>query len=568
MVPLYEKALSAAISNNDNWDSAKKIYNVFRNHDINGDALTRKKLWDFYASWRPDTKVELTLAEYSWLLEIAAEYKANGEDLTARFQRIKSLFDNLIQAGLKPNKKLYWNVMRALSSDRYSSIKWRQLMLENNLMSEDQVGPTITDTVWSQYAQIEEFCDAGNLASAVELYEHVLQNFSKFHIFPSTFTKLVSLSLKERKIPFIEKVITDTITSLTSSKTPANSIFFKNVLRIGNNIGTRFKRSNLLFLVQQVSMQYLKRVDKNFESAMEIIAAQPAKIEQLLTLRKSLEPDFKPTGQLAKAAVGDLTEKSKPSDCIEYYNKCKSYNKPISLNNYKLIVGAFKELKQYDKVLQTFEECVDETKANTDLFNHVMQIFAELGDANQSLKVFKVMQQQGIKPDQKTYTLLMYIYSNLQQEPSKAESLITNSQELGLELLPTHYETILDGYCESKDTLKVLEFLDRSQQQNMQTPKQFIAAIACLSKNGEFDLAQELFETFTQKCNHDLILDANEPKQSIANIILKAMLEKDLDMGLVQYKEYQGRGLANSESLELVKAICETKGCPDLAKNI
>ena len=288
MIPIYEKALSAAIKNENRWVQALKIYNVFICNEIRGDFATRKKLWELYINNQDPKNSKLDSATYGWLLELAAENKAEGDGLTLRFISIKKVFDDMMASNLKPSKKLYWNIMQALAADRYSSLKWRQLMLDNNILTSEQAGPEIVHNIWSHFAMIEEQCENSDLEKAIELYEEVLKSFPNFHLFPSTFTKLVSLAVKNRKLPFAEKVITDTILQLTKSKAQRNPVFLKNVMRIGCNLGLHYKRNSLVYLVQEQSIKYLGKVDKNFEASLTLLAGQPDRIEKLTKLKRTL----------------------------------------------------------------------------------------------------------------------------------------------------------------------------------------------------------------------------------------------------------------------------------------
>ena len=288
MTPIYEKALSAAIKNEYRWDQALKIYNLFVGNEIRGDFATRKKMWELYIHNQDPKNSKLDSATYGWLFELAAENKAEGEGLTLRFRSIRKVFDEMMASNLKPSKKLYSNTMQALATDRYSSLKWRQLMLDNNIFTSEQVGTEIGRNIWSHFAMIEEHCENSDLEKAFELYEEVLKSFPNFHLFPSTFTKLLSLAVKNRNFPFAEKVITDTILKLTKSKEQRNTIFLKNVMRIGSNLGLNYKRNSLVYLVQEQSIKYLGKVDKNFEVSLTLLAGQPDRVEKLTKLKRAL----------------------------------------------------------------------------------------------------------------------------------------------------------------------------------------------------------------------------------------------------------------------------------------
>ena len=251
--------------------------------------------------------------------------------------------------------------------------------------------------------------------------------------------------------------------------------------------GFKGRRPELIYLAQETFMKFAKKVDKQFDAAIAYLRGSSDKIEKLVALRQKIEPNYVPSSNVIDATVGEIKSDTSYLDRIEFYKNCRKHGKPISSHQYSLIFEALQAENQTDKILSIFDECIDQGKANVDLFNQAIQIFAKTKQAENALKLYHVMQSESIPPNAGTFSLLIYIYSNLKHQMDKAEEILGKMEQYGIKPQIAHFETLLSGYARENNLDKIIELLERSHHEKLQSEQQFKTAITTFSKNKKFD---------------------------------------------------------------------------------
>jgi len=194
------------------------------------------------------------------------------------------------------------------------------------------------------------------------------------------------------------------------------------------------------------------------------------------------------------------------------------------------MIDALVVAQQVEEALVLFNEWKAKVHCDTIIYSTLIKGFANLGDADRALAVYKEMRAAGVKTNHIVYSSLINAHTR-NGLMARAEGLLNDMQTEGCQANAITYSSLIKGYCVQGDVAAALRLFHRMADEGIPSDTVIFNTLldGCVQQ-AKFDLADELMTEMTRQ--------AVKPSNFTLSIVVKMWSKrKSLDKAFACIRE-------------------------------
>jgi tetratricopeptide (TPR) repeat protein len=418
--------------------------------------------------------------------------------ITYHFNRIEKVVDYMLSIGLKPDSKIYNFVLKNLhlKKDVYGAYHWQKLM--SKYLSEQELGRPEPLTNLVRFGIIEQYCKDLDLKLALEEFDKLV--LEKVRPLRTTFIGLTQCAYKKdlKMVDFIFEKFMELLKQedLPNAKYSAvKKFYFDSVLELLNNSPSSIFTGKFLvryMLEYGIVPNNYNRVSSRL-CKMEATTFRATVINEIVHARKQIEAAYEPTNLEMNARAFLFEKTTTDKYALEFYFDAEKTNYKIPSKIYPTI---FQELggKDCKEILACFEKYMNSDSPNILSVNKVLRIFIEKKDISSCFTAFRIMQSSDIKPNNESWTLMLYAFSIVAGKMDAASELLAEMEMKNITVLPEHYSFMLTGYAKEKNLEKMNHLYKKCRQNGKLNQRIIEIMVNAMAESNELALAQDYLQ--------------------------------------------------------------------------
>jgi pentatricopeptide repeat protein len=465
--------LNNIIDTEQNLGNVLKFVKVFESFKFFPDVIFLRKLWVlFFKEYESKMLPELSeLGSFRILLEAACTYTRKDGKLLDFSQRLQILTNLMESKGIQPDLATHQLVQQGCSArkDLFAAQKWHEWVSSKKFLSENEIGKLPGPLQGKdKLREIADVLQSGNLKKSIALITE--SGFENANL--DIYLDIVRLSVTNR--------VDNTIITMFEKFKPV----FKNLdfhLRerfawVTLNAGFEMGKANIVHMVAEYYLAELKRVPHFLNKMLIfIVRCKDPKIsalaQSLIEQAKVLDGNFKISKELTEA----LSKNSALSDPMLVYASYLERGDKVPAKMYARIVNHLGEKGYTSKLLEVFDHFVEEGSNDVGVYNLFMQSFSRWKDYDNTLKIYQVMKQCDVTPDQITFEILLHIQANYRHSPKDSLYVLSEKRQAGFKITSGDYDMVFNSFkmVKESDFELALDVLDKASNDNALSVHQY-----------------------------------------------------------------------------------------------
>ncbi|KAJ3271041.1 Glycosylphosphatidylinositol specific phospholipase D1 [Terramyces sp. JEL0728] len=450
---VMNRGLIRALKSSSNFASALDIVKTHKKvTSLNPTSL--EELGLLYFKNKQSLPEKLTVEDFKLIFMSLFEIRYKQGDVAILSKNIMGVLKEFLKEhSITPElNQLVINSFKQ-KKDRYGLSRWEQEMVKLGVLTPENLSSA--EVVDENYilATLDQLCNDGALSEAMEVFRQT-ETEGKL-VTPEIFRKLCLLAGKRNEVSKIKHIWSSTLTKAADYHSGDDLKDYKRqiytaLIFVGNSI------NNSLFLAEVALdiMRDFKSVPRMTDALIAAISKSrdftdrhKEIIDQLLALRKEIEPNYKPTREVVEATTRHIDISKSHENAIRVFELFKTSGFAPPSRTYSFAMKAYAAENKMENVLECFDEYLEKEEIqDAFIFNIAIGIYIKKNDLKGALRIWNVANQYKISPNSKTLDLLLTGYCVNHDTDSAVGLLDEFEKKFDIAPSTSHYNIVLKGY--------------------------------------------------------------------------------------------------------------------------